>query len=211
MPYQLHNLLLIIEWSQTDDANQVDRHSNSQIVPEGLQSTNMLYVFHFRFTKYFFEVSENAFVPVQFDFYRPYSEVHERYSNGVAEGAEYENLVNQYGKCSIVLPDKNIFRLLVEEILNPFFVFQLFSVCFWFASEYEIYAGFIALTTLVSLIAELIDIKRNIRNLKKMVKYECEVTVLRRDQDNNMVERLVYSNDLVPGDIIKVPENAKMP
>lgn len=161
-----------IEWKQGESANQVERHSNSQIVPDGIQNESTLYVFQFRFTKYFFEVSENAFVPVQFDFYKPYTEVHEHYSNGVADGAEYNNLLNQYGGCSIVLPDKNIFRLLVEEILNPFFVFQLFSVCFWFASEYEIYAGFIALTTIVSLITELIDIKRNIRKLKKMVKYE---------------------------------------
>ena len=109
-----------------------------------------------------------------------------------------------------MLPDKGIPKLLVEEILNPFYIFQLFSITLWLIDEYIPYAIWIIVMTLMSLITELVDILQNLSNLKKMAYYEWKVTVKRFIQDKSWLKEII-SNDLVPGDIILVPENTRMP
>lgn len=81
----------------------------------------------------------------------------------------------------------------------------------WYSSEYEIYATCILITSIISVTSELVDLKRNLNNLKKMVDYECPVTVKRINSDGNEYYEEVRSNELVPGDIMLVPEGLKMP
>jgi cation-transporting ATPase 13A3/4/5 len=77
--------------------------------------------------------------------------------------------------------------------------------------EYEIYATCILITSIVSICFELYDIRKNLKNLKNMAYYECQVQVKRIDEQGNPIYRRISSNDLVPGDIMLVPENTKMP
>lgn len=120
-------------------------------------------------------------------------------------------MLSKYGKCNICLPEKGVLTLLIEGVLSPFYIFQLFSVILWFSDEYEIYATCILVTSLVSITFELIDIRRNMKNLKKMAYYECDITVKRKDQNGNFVYKDIISNDLVPGDVFLVPESTKLP
>jgi cation-transporting P-type ATPase 13A2 len=167
--------------------------------------------FDFRFTQYQYSHLETKFVPIEFDCYRPYSYLIENYSKGIKEGAEYERLVNIYGKCNIEIPDKGIFALLIGSILTPFYIFQTFSILLWMNDDYELYASLILLTSLVSITLELIDMRRNLKNLKEMVDYELNVTVKRINFQDETVFYNIPSNDLVPGDIMIVPESMKMP
>mmetsp|Transcript_19968 Transcript_19968/g.23157 ORF Transcript_19968/g.23157 Transcript_19968/m.23157 type:complete len:94 (+) Transcript_19968:456-737(+) len=61
------------------------------------------------------------------------------------------------------------------------------------------------------MIVELHDIITNLEKLKEIAHYECEITVHRRDSEGNFLEKTISSNDLVPGDVIVVPEGIKMP
>ena len=81
----------------------------------------------------------------------------------------------------------------------------------WYSTQYYYYATCILLVSLYTVINELVDLKRNLKNLKKMADYQCSVTVRRRDNFGRIDEREINSNDLVPGDIFIVPENIKMP
>lgn len=128
--------------------------------------------FSFRFSKYYFDENARSFIPIEFDYYKPYQHIHDSYAKGVQEGEEHLSLVDQYGKCNIILPEKGIFKLLIEEILNPFYIFQFFSIVLWFFDSYTEYACCIIFTTLLSITTELIDIVRNLRNLRKMAYYE---------------------------------------
>lgn len=167
--------------------------------------------FEFRFTQYQYSHHEARFVPIEFDYYKPYSFLIENYSKGIKEGAEYDSLVGIYGKCNIEIPDKGIFALLIGSILTPFYIFQTFSILLWMNDDYELYASLILLTSLVSITLELIDMRRNLKNLKEMVHHEMNVTVKRINSKNETVFYEIPSDDLVPGDIMIVPETMKMP
>lgn len=87
----------------------------------------------------------------------------------------------------------------------------MFSITLWFYDQYTMYAICILLTSIISLTTQLIDVKSNLNNLKRMIDYECKMTVKRVDLEGKTVFKEISSNDLVPGDIIVVPERIKMP
>jgi hypothetical protein len=57
------------------------------------------------------------------------------------------------------VPVYSIPVLLIREILSPFYVFQLFSVCFWYADEYYLYASAILVIFCMLDILKLIEYK----------------------------------------------------
>lgn len=162
--------------------------------------------FNFRFTKYYFGLQENCFIPIVFDVEKSYEEIHQLYAGGISFPEEYEDCVEKFGKCDIQLPPKGVFKILVQEILTPFYLFQFFSLASWFAYDYYVYASCILATSIVSITVELIDIKKNINKLKKMAQYCCDVTVYRTDSKKNLIQLTIPSSELVPGDIFDVPE-----
>lgn len=168
-------------------------------------------MFEFRFTQYQYSHSGGRFEPIEFDIYKPYSYLIENYTKGVKEGPEYEGLRATFGTCNIEIPDKGIFVLLIGSILNPFYIFQIFSVILWYCSEYEIYASCILVTSIISITFELADMRRNFKNLREMVDYDCNIIVKRLTENNEVVYKEIHSDGLVPGDIIVVPESTKMP
>ena len=58
--------------------------------------------------------------------------------------------------------------LFVKEILNPFFVFQIYSVLLWSYEENYAFAIVITTVTTISSKANLISIKQNIIKIKEM-------------------------------------------
>lgn len=41
-----------------------------------------------------------------------------------------------YGTGEIVVPKASCLKLFLDEVLNPFYLFQVFSIAFWFANAY---------------------------------------------------------------------------
>jgi cation-transporting P-type ATPase 13A2 len=45
-----------------------------------------------------------------------------------------------YGFCELEVPQPNVIKLIFDEILNPFYLFQIYSVIVWLVEGYDKYA-----------------------------------------------------------------------
>ena len=62
-----------------------------------------------------------------------------------------------FGPGEIIVPRVNVFLLLLDEFLNPFYIFQVFSISFWFWQEYTWFAIFLAVLSVISITTSLYD------------------------------------------------------
>ncbi|MBN3324731.1 AT132 ATPase, partial [Atractosteus spatula] len=106
-----------------------------------------------------------------------------------------------YGQNLIDVPVKSYLRLLLEEVLNPFYIFQIFSVVLWISDNYYYYAICIILISLVSIAVSLYEIRKQSVTLRRMAQLVVSVLVHRASGE----EESVNSLDLVPGDCILIP------
>ncbi|XP_031422205.1 cation-transporting ATPase 13A2 isoform X2 [Clupea harengus] len=106
-----------------------------------------------------------------------------------------------YGQNLIDVPVKSYMQLLFEEVLNPFYMFQVCSIILWMLDNYFYYAACIFIISLFSIALSLYEIRKQSTTLRKMAQLIVPVTVRR----NTGEEESMSSLDLVPGDCILVP------
>ena len=87
-----------------------------------IDSSHRKNTFIFRFIKFKYDDAKMCFVPLQFNTRMSYTEIIDHYKNGRFV-SEIEKLRFTYGECQLNVPRKSIPRLLVDEILNPFYIF----------------------------------------------------------------------------------------
>uniref|UniRef100_UPI0037E924A7 polyamine-transporting ATPase 13A2 isoform X1 n=2 Tax=Semicossyphus pulcher TaxID=241346 RepID=UPI0037E924A7 len=107
-----------------------------------------------------------------------------------------------FGPNLIDVPVKPYMKLLFEEVLNPFYVFQLFSITLWLIDNYCIYAICIFLISLLSISISLYEIRKQSVTLRNMARFVTNVTVRRKSG----AEESVSSEELVPGDCLIIPQ-----
>lgn len=150
---------------------------------------------------------------------------------GLTEAEVRENKLI-YGDCLIDIPVPSIFSFFMSEIMNPYFVFQFFSVIVWLLEKYVMFAVLIFLICIVTAIGNLFSSRSNLQNLKEIVHHECEVKVLRKDINivqqheirlnfndsldkrnlkGNSKFKTINSKDITPGDIIRLEPNSTLP
>uniref|UniRef100_A0A8C1L0A1 ATPase 13A3 n=1 Tax=Cyprinus carpio TaxID=7962 RepID=A0A8C1L0A1_CYPCA len=84
--------------------------------------------------------------------------------------------------------------IFLSQVLNPFYIFQLFSVILWCTDAYYYYAMAIVIMSVISIGTSLYTIKKQYVMLHDMVAAHSTV-------------REALSTDLVPGDVIVIPSN----
>jgi magnesium-transporting ATPase (P-type) len=65
-----------------------------------------------------------------------------------------------YGSNEISVPIQTVVTLLFLEVLNPFYVFQLFSFCLWFADNYMYYALAILAMSVFGIVMAVIQTRK---------------------------------------------------
>uniref|UniRef100_A0A8C4NM40 ATPase cation transporting 13A2 n=1 Tax=Dicentrarchus labrax TaxID=13489 RepID=A0A8C4NM40_DICLA len=108
-----------------------------------------------------------------------------------------------YGPNLIDVPVKPYMKLLFEEVLNPFYMFQLFSITLWMIDHYFVYAICIFIISVLSICISLYEIRKQSITIRNMARFVTNVTVRR----NSGAEQCVSSVDLVPGDCIIIPQD----
>ncbi|KAM6924917.1 polyamine-transporting ATPase 13A2 [Xenentodon cancila] len=107
-----------------------------------------------------------------------------------------------FGANLIDVPVKSYVRLLFEEVLNPFYVFQVFSITLWMIDAYYFYALCIFIISVGSISISLYETRKQSITLRNMARLMTNVTIRR----NSGVEECVSSVELVPGDCLIIPQ-----
>ncbi|KAL1842496.1 hypothetical protein VTJ49DRAFT_5102 [Mycothermus thermophilus] len=106
-----------------------------------------------------------------------------------------------FGSNLIDIEEKSVFRLLVDEVFHPFYVFQIASLILWSLDEYYYYAFAIFIISVGSIVTTLIETKSTMARLREISRFVCDVRVLR-----NGFWRYVSSSDLIPGDVYEISD-----
>lgn len=108
-----------------------------------------------------------------------------------------------YGLNQIFIPLKSVLTLLFLEALNPYYVFQVFSVILWFCYDYYYYAVVIVLMSVFGITMSIIQTRKNQLALYKTVMSLETAVVVRANGKSQTID----TKYLVPGDILEIPSN----
>ncbi|OAF70979.1 hypothetical protein A3Q56_01262 [Intoshia linei] len=117
---------------------------------------------------------------------------------------EMKNRKYLYGDNKLHIANSSYFSLIFDEIINPFYLFQVGSFGIWICDEYYIYAAAIFLISLVCVAASVSESKQ--ANTKMIELCNCEDFSVDVILSNNEVQS-VNVKDLVPGTIFYMPTN----
>lgn len=115
-------------------------------------------------------------------------------------------MLRRFGTCTIEVPRKSLPRLLIDEVLNPFYIFQVLSFCLWFWDGYVSYASCILVISVLGVAQNTYETISNIQNIRRLARYECKMSVVRNNENKE-----VMSSFLVPGDIVILKDNLVLP
>ena len=211
----------LLQYSPTsqDDATHVlvrTQHNNQKILkikcltlPVSVlgaypRSATAIKYFTFRYIKYYLDPHLGNFKPLEFKTNLTCNEIHRHFEEGVHE-IDLQARLKLFGTCLIDVPVPSIASLLIAEASHPFFIFQVLSIILWIAEQYYYYAVTIFVLSMGSLLSTVVEIRKNMKDIRKMALHECEVQVNRGGWQKSR------SRYIVPGDIIRVPENAQLP
>ncbi|KAI0268689.1 P-type ATPase [Gloeopeniophorella convolvens] len=158
-----------------------------------------LLVVDYRYAKFALEPASGLFSPLKDWRDHKWTGI-ESVKNGLEESARHQRLT-LFGLNVIDIEGKSTISLLVDEVIHPFYVFQIASVILWSLDDYYYYAFCIALISGVSITTTLFDTKKTIARMREMSRFSCPVSVF---VDGVWLER--DSSDLVPGDVINLME-----
>lgn len=106
-----------------------------------------------------------------------------------------------FGENAIHVEVLPYFTILFQEVLGPFYIFQVFSCAIWFNDDYYYYGSCIIIMSVLSLVSSVIQIRRNQEQLRDTVESVDYIKVCRSKDQFEEVD----SSQLVPGDVVVVP------
>ena len=105
------------------------------------------------------------------------------------------------------MPSANVFVLFIDELLNPFYIFQLFALGIWYWEAYTLFAIVLSVLSAFAILSAVYDRWAANRRVIKLAKYTCEVEILKSDGTYEVCDR----SKILPGDVIKVPTGVPLP
>jgi len=126
----------------------------------------------------------------------------ERATEGL-DGDVHERRALVFGRNCLYIPQPPTLKLLMDEVLHPFYIFQVFSIILWSVDEYLYYATAIFVISVASIAEALMETKQSMRRLADIAQAnsEVEITVLRSGYWTT-----ISSQELVPGDVYELSE-----
>jgi cation-transporting P-type ATPase 13A2 len=150
----------------------------------------------YNYETFYFDFEYQKFSPLVFDTKMSYAEIH-----GFEDGLNSDKIIKHrkkiFGECLINVPIPSILSTTIEQILKPWQVYQLFCVILWCTQEYYFYSMCILFVMMITLMVNIYYLHTNLKKIKKLATYICEVQVLRNNE-----KFIMSSINLVPGDVV---------
>jgi cation-transporting ATPase 13A2 len=162
-------------------------------------------VFQFKFFKYFYNRHLKNFCSIKFSIKTSQENLKNEFMKGLNK-SEYTYSKLIFGDCDLDINFDGIFKLILKEISDPFYIFQLFSVILWFNNNYIKYSIVIIFMTCLSIVISVIETRSSNLSIQKMSKYSCQVKV-HRIEDGIKKIFAISSVELVPGDVFELPDD----
>jgi len=118
------------------------------------------------------------------------------YKSGLTH-QEAEEKFNLYGLNSIYIDVKPLWKIVLEAVQNPFYIYQAFIVIVWCIQVYYSFAFCVLCFSIVTIALQGAETRKQDKLLRAKVQSESEVTVIR-----NSCATKMSSNKLVPGDLL---------
>jgi cation-transporting ATPase 13A3/4/5 len=185
-----------------NDSDYFAHHANKKLKDVPLEERMFIYK-HLRFA---YDVNTSTFKLIKpIHALRDILKTEGKLTNGL-NSQTYHKFSRMYGRNLIDIPIKSIPALLIQEVLHPFFIFQIYSCTLWLTEDYFYYAGAIFFIASVTAIISLKDVRANLVSIRRISMMEVEVTVVRDGH-----AKVISSVDLQPGDIVQVPSQFILP
>ena len=200
---------LIIEELKYINLPQINHDSNTNVIKNfniNLPTYIKILLFQFRLYDYIFNYETQEFEGLKYFIQTQQDNFLKIFTHGLTE-SETKFQREIFGICDIDIKVHSVFRILLDELTDPFYLFQLYSVILWYFNEYEYYATVIVVLTIISLVVSVYDTYKNLKQLHNMSKYSCDVNVYRKNDNNEIVITKINSQNLVPGDLYEIPED----
>lgn len=171
------------------------------IEDEDLDDPNLhtLRIIEYRYIKFYYNPIDDIFL-TNYDWVDPnWLSV-----EGVREGIDSDSQAERkavFGPNLIDIEEKTTVELLVDEVLHPFYVFQVFSMLLWAFDEYYYYATCILIISVISVGNTLIETKQTMKRLRELARFVSDIRVLRSGYWIT-----IPSSELMPGDIYEVSD-----
>ncbi|XP_054556429.1 probable cation-transporting ATPase 13A5 isoform X2 [Talpa occidentalis] len=135
-------------------------------------------------------------------------DIHHTFGLGLtSEEQEIRRLV--CGPNAIEVEIQPIWKLLVKQVLNPFYVFQAFTLTLWLSQGYIEYSVAIIILSVLSIILSVYDLRQQSVKLHNLVEDHNKVQVMIIVKSKGLQE--LESRLLVPGDILTLPGKLSLP
>lgn len=179
--------------------------------------------FLYRNLVFIYDPDLDSFHRVRFNTSLPYSKIHKMAEQEAENERDLRELL--FGKNSTQVPMKSMIQILLDEILHPFYLFQILILVLWFIERYYIYCITISVVSLIAVFFSFWRTHDNLKKLKEMTSYHCYVNRLTQRAPSSF-NRTIYSEDhtkkneeietmdsldLTPGDIIEITNGMVMP
>lgn len=105
-----------------------------------------------------------------------------------------------FGINSVAPPEPSVLKILYNEVLNPFYLFQFFSIVLWLSDSYQLFATAIAIISVVGILGTLIETRSTMKRIRELSSWNADCWVLRAGK---WIQ--IETKQLLPGDVVEVP------
>jgi len=113
-------------------------------------------------------------------------------------------LESLFGPNLIDVQGNSIGKILLNEVLHPFYIFMVYSIILWGIDDYLPYAIVIMVISILGIASTTIETKRSIVRLRNMSRFVCKMQIWTLDHEGKGQWLVKDSTHLIPGDIINI-------